>query len=82
MGRPALNVKVAPQDLKYLEELLSGGVQQVRVGQYESGMPFLYQATGEDASTPDGVSERTFRQLRDRPPDGARQKRGVNQVST
>ena len=31
MGRPALNVDVAPKDQKELAGLLSGGVQQVRV---------------------------------------------------
>jgi len=31
MARPALSVAVAPKDQKQLEELLSGGVQQVRV---------------------------------------------------
>ena len=31
MGRPALNVPVTPKDRRRLEELLSGGVQQVRV---------------------------------------------------
>ena len=31
MGRPALSVEVTPKDQRHLEELLSGGVQQVRV---------------------------------------------------
>jgi len=31
MGRPALSVEVTPKDQRHLGELLSGGVQQVRV---------------------------------------------------
>ncbi len=31
MGRPALSIHIAPKDQRRLEDLLSGGVQQVRV---------------------------------------------------